>query len=346
MSKLRVIQWTTGKVGKLSLRAILDDPSLELVGVYAHSDDKVGVDAGKLCGRGECGVIATNDVDALLALRADSVIYAPFMADLSHAVRLLESGADVISTNLFLNVGGIAGDVKERLEAAGKRGNSSFYISGINPGWINSIAPALTAVCRDVQSVAIIESANCASYESPETWLTMGMSMKEATPQVIESARNWLIIFRDAVMRVAEGLDIKLDDLEFDIEFATAARKIDLGWFVMDKDTHAAVRAYWNGKVNGSIVVQSKITWYLTKELNQNWEIDDDHYHLVVKGEPDVDARIRFTAPKHWGNHEWDIMTALPAVNAIRQVREARPGVLGVRDVGLPYAPVGRWLAR
>ena len=32
MQKLRVIQWTTGKVGKMSLRAILDDPRLELVG--------------------------------------------------------------------------------------------------------------------------------------------------------------------------------------------------------------------------------------------------------------------------------------------------------------------------
>ena len=83
MDKLRVLQWTTGKVGKLALRAILDDPRLELVGVYAHSPDKAGVDAGALCGRPDCGVEATNDVDALLALKADSVLYAPFEADLA-----------------------------------------------------------------------------------------------------------------------------------------------------------------------------------------------------------------------------------------------------------------------
>ena len=40
MKQLRVIQWTTGKVGKLSLRGVLDDPRLELVGVYAYSDEK------------------------------------------------------------------------------------------------------------------------------------------------------------------------------------------------------------------------------------------------------------------------------------------------------------------
>jgi hypothetical protein len=116
MERLRTIQWTTGKVGKLALRAILDDPRLQLVGVYAYSDDKAGVDAGKLCGRPHCGVPATRDVDALIALAADTVIYTPFMADLSHVVKLLESGLDVISTNLFLNVGGIQGKVKNSLK--------------------------------------------------------------------------------------------------------------------------------------------------------------------------------------------------------------------------------------
>jgi hypothetical protein len=57
------------------------------------------------------------------------------MADLSHAVRLLENGCDVISTNLFLNVGGIQGEVKQQLEAACRRGKSSLYITGISPGW-------------------------------------------------------------------------------------------------------------------------------------------------------------------------------------------------------------------
>jgi len=104
MDRLRVIQWTTGKVGKLSTRGILDDPRLELVGVYAYSDEKSGADAGTLCGRPESGVRATTDIDALIALRADAVIYTPFMADVEHAARLLESGLDVVSTNLFLNV--------------------------------------------------------------------------------------------------------------------------------------------------------------------------------------------------------------------------------------------------
>ena len=343
MNKLRVVQWTTGKVGKLSLRGILDDPRLELAGVYAFSGDKAGLDAGKLCGRPECGVLATNDIDSIIATGADSVIYTPFMADMSHVIELLQSGMDVISTNLFLNVGGIQGEVQQQLEAACQRGGSSLFITGVNPGWINSVTTAMTAVCRGVDMVSISETANCATYESKETWLAMGMSLPSATPEVIATARAWLMSFHDAVQRMAAALHYKLDDVEFFIEFATVSQKVDLGWFCMEKDTNGAVRGGWNGKVNGRTVVQSKVTWYLTKHLNEGWEFHDDHYHLLIKGEPEVNARIRFIPPQSWGNHEWDTMTAMPAVNAIFNVHAARPGILGLMDVGLPSAPAGLW---
>ena len=65
----RVVQWTTGNVGKSSVKAIAANPTLELVGCYAWSPDKVGRDVGELCGIEPLGVTATDDVDALLALK-------------------------------------------------------------------------------------------------------------------------------------------------------------------------------------------------------------------------------------------------------------------------------------
>lgn len=346
MEKLRVIQWTTGKVGKLATRAILDDPRLELVGMYAYSPDKVGKDAGALCGRADTGITASSDIDALLALKADTVIYTPFMADLSHAIRLLENGSDIISTNLFMNLGGVQGDVREQLEAACKRGNASLFISGINPGWVNSIAVALTAVCRRIDCVAVTESANCAVYESVETWTILGMGQPEASAEVIQSARDWMVMFRDTVFRMAEALGYTLDDAVLDVDYAKAAEDIDLGWFRMGKGTNAALRATWSGKVNGKTVLQNTVVWYLTKKLQEAWELDDDQYHIAVKGDPDLNMRLRFTPPEHWKNHDWDTLTALPAVSSAFAVKSARPGVLGVMDVGLPAAPAGVWTSK
>ncbi|GGC09441.1 dihydrodipicolinate reductase [Novosphingobium endophyticum] len=345
MDKLRVIQWTTGKVGKHSLRAILDDPRLELAGCYAWSEAKKGVDAGELCGRPATGIMATNDIEDLIALGADTVLYTPFEADLDQAVRLLESGLDVVSTNLFLNVGGIRGEVKERLEAACKKGNSSLYVTGINPGWINAMIASFTAICRDVESVSITESADCSVYESVETWGFLGMGEAGGmTDELMGRAQAWLILFRDAVERIGDALGVTFDDVEFFCEYATAAEKVDLGWFCMEKGTNAALRGGWNGKVGGRTVVSITVVWYLAKKLAEGWDIDEDQYHLVVKGEPGIDSRIRLTPAEHWKNHDWDIMTALPAVSAVPQIKAARSGVLGITDVGLPVAPVGEWL--
>lgn len=344
METLRVIQWTTGKVGKLSTRGILDDPRLDLVGVFAYSDEKAGIDAGTLCGRPETGVLATTDIDALIALGADTVIYTPFMADVEHACRLLESGLDVISTNLFLNVGGIQGETKQRLADACQRGDSSLYITGVNPGWINTMTAAMTAVCRDVEMVSVSESANVSVYESAETWQALGFGLPQATPEVIEMAKMWLSTFHDSVQRMAVALRHTLDDMEFFIEYATASETVDLGWLRIGKDCIAAIRAGWNGKANGEIVVQSNVAWYLTKHLNEQWEFDDDHYHVVIKGEPEVQTRIRFIPPETWGNHEWDTMTAMPAVNSAFDVAAAPTGILTLHDVGLASAPAGVWL--
>lgn len=344
MDKKRVIQWTTGKVGKLALRGIIDDPRLELVGVYAYSPEKAGQDAGDLCGRPKTGVLSTNDVDALAALGADAVIYTPFMADLDQTCKMLESGADVLSTNLFSNVGGVQGATKERLEAACKKGGSSFFVTGVSPGWINAFASSMTAVCRDVQAVEIYEMADCTVYESAETWKAMGMGVPKASPEALATAQSWLMSFYDALNRIAAALEIKLDDLEFFIEHATASERIDLGWFVMEKDTNAAMRAGWNGKVNGKTVVKFQLDWYLSKKLNQGWSFAEDQYNILIKGEPDIQLKMKFVPPKHWGNHEWDTMTAMPAVNAVFDIAKARPGVLGLKDIGLPTAPVGPWL--
>ena len=52
----RVVQWTTGNVGRRSVLAVLENPALELVGCYAWSAGKAGHDVGELCGVGPVGV--------------------------------------------------------------------------------------------------------------------------------------------------------------------------------------------------------------------------------------------------------------------------------------------------
>ena len=204
---------------------------------------------------------------------------------------------------------------------------------------------AMTAVCRDVQSIEISETADVSVYESKETWEMMGMAQGEASAEVLAIAQAAMVSFRDAVRRIAEGLGWTLEEIEFSADYATASKDVDLGFMTIPKDTHGAIRCGWHGRIAGRTVVHMQAIWFLTTELNEGWKRPDEHYHVVVKGEPTVDTHIQFIPPESWGNHDWDTMTAMPAVNACFDIVAAKPGVLTLRDMGLPAAPAGVWSA-
>src|SRR5262249_37506966 len=146
MVTLRVVQWTTGNVGKQSVVAIAANPGLELVGCFAWSPDKVGRDVGELCGLHPLGVRATNDIDTLLALRPDCVVYNPMWPSTDELVRILAAGVNVVSTAAFIN-GRRLGPDRKRLVDACERGGSSLFGTGVSPGFIELLSIVVAGVC-------------------------------------------------------------------------------------------------------------------------------------------------------------------------------------------------------
>lgn len=140
----RVIQFSTGNVGRHSLRAIIGRPDLELVGVHASSAEKVGRDAGELCGLDHAtGITATDDVDALVALGADCVVYTSQgetrpMEAIDQMAKFLAAGTNVVGTSMvWLVTPRHAEDwLRVPLEQACATGNTSLYINGIDPGFL------------------------------------------------------------------------------------------------------------------------------------------------------------------------------------------------------------------
>lgn len=79
---IRVVEWTTGQVARAAVRAVLAQQELELVGCYAWSPRKVGKDVGELCELPPLGVTATDDIEAIIALNPDVVLYMPMLPDI------------------------------------------------------------------------------------------------------------------------------------------------------------------------------------------------------------------------------------------------------------------------
>src|SRR6476659_7245090 len=114
----RIVQWATGNQGVEAIRAILDHPDLELVGAKVYGEDKEGADAAVLAGRGPCGVLATRDVDQVLALGADCVCYFPRLTSLDEVCAILASGANVVTTAFLFHPRSLPAEDLARLEAA------------------------------------------------------------------------------------------------------------------------------------------------------------------------------------------------------------------------------------
>lgn len=173
--KLRVIQWATGNVGRHAVAAVHDHPDLELVGARVYSDAKAGRDVGEICGIGEIGVTATNDVDEIIALDADCVLYMaqgdwnPPVA-LDDVCRLLASGKNVVSTAVtaWIYPDSAGDEVVQRLEAACQQGKTSFHGTGIQPGWAAEVLPlTMSGLFRRVDSLLVQELMDYSTYNVP-----------------------------------------------------------------------------------------------------------------------------------------------------------------------------------
>jgi hypothetical protein len=338
---LRVVQWTTGNVGRRALRAIAANPQLELVGLYAWSADKVGRDAGELAGIEKLGVAATNDADALIDLAPDCVSYTPMWPNVDELVKILESGINVVATAAFITGHSFGQAQRQRLEEACQRGRASLFGSGMNPGFANLLGLVSAGICDRIDKISVLESVDSSGYNSPETEIPIGFTHSITNPELPQMVRKGTAVFEDAVYMMADALGIDLDGVECEAGFAAATRDIDLGYMKIEEGCVAGVEASWQGRVGGQTVIDLKVRWRKGQHIEPDWPLE--HGYLVeVEGQPCVRTKLEIRPPKGFVAKSFEdfmqlgmIMTALPAVNAIPAVCEAPPGIHTYVDLPL-----------
>jgi hypothetical protein len=335
------VQWTTGNVGKQSVAAVVANPGLELVGCYAWSSDKVGRDVGELCGLDPVGVTATDDVDALLALEPDCVLYNPMWPSADEMVRILEGGVDVLTTAAFINGNRLGAD-RDRLVAACERGGASLFGSGISPGWAELFALTAAGISDRIDAIVVNEEAYTTFYDSPDTERPAGFGRPIHDPDLAAMTAEGTAVFGEAVALVADALGVELDEIVCESEHAATKVDLDLGSWQIPAGCVAGVAASWQGRVGGRNVVELNVRWKKADDLEPNWEIKDG-YVIEVRGRPTVTVTLDFLPPPDFEAETMEdfmvighIMTAMPVVNAIPAVVAARPGIVTYNDIGPP----------
>ncbi len=346
----RVVQWTTGNVGKSSVQAIVANSTLELVGCYAWSPEKVGRDVGELCGIAPLGLAATDDVDALLALKPDCVVYNPMWLDTDELVRILSAGANVVATAAFIT-GHNLGPGRERIAEACRRGGSTMFGTGVSPGFAELLAIVSATICDRVDKITVNEAADTTYYDSPATEIPVGFGKPIDHPDLQAMTAQGTAVFGEAVRLIADALGVELDHVGCEAEYAQTTADLDLGSWTIPAGCVAGVAASWKGSVGDRVVVELNVLWRKGQTLEPDWKIEQDGWVIQIDGRPTVTLNVGFLPPPDFEAETiadfmvlGHIMTAAPPLNAIPAVVAAAPGIATYNDLALvlPRGTVSR----
>lgn len=341
---IRVVHWGTGQTGRLALQGVIGHPDLELVGVVVQRPENAGRDAGDLCDRPKTGVVATGSIEEALALKPDCMSYfGSGMADAASGVetiaRFLEAGVNVVTTSFgsLIHPDYAPAPLRERVAGACKAGGSSFFATGIEPGYASDILPLVLLSATDrIDEVRVIEIANYARYGveySQREVFGFGKPM-DHTPILFQGeylAGTWAPV----VKHLAHELGVELDGIRQWHEFGATSRDLDTAFGKVEAGTIGAVRFAVEGMYGGKVLTALEHVNFLSGEMPEHWPRaalgKDTVYRIEIAGRPSHRCEIALDFVD--GEEHGLIGTAMRAVNGIPATVAAAPGLLGANEV-------------
>ena len=342
--RLRVIQWATGNIGTRALRAVIEHPELDLVGLLVNDPAKAGRDAGELCGVAPVGIAATISVEEIVALDADCVLYMRQGTDIGELGRLLASGKNVVTTRGdFHHRASMDPAVRAEIEAACAAGGTSIHSTGSSPGFVTeALAFPLLSLSRRLDCLTIDEFANMESRNSPDLLFNVMGYAEPMRPFDQRRAEHLKGDFGSSLAQVAEAAGIAVERWEAFGELAGATRDLTIAAGTIPQGTVAAQRVTIQGLRGGNPVLRFRANWYCSREIDQpDWELRESGWRVRVEGDTPLDVSITFpVAPEAYPAFTPGL-TAHRAVNAVAAVCAAPPGIRTTADLPQVIARLG-----
>ena len=339
---LRVVQWATGGLGVAAIKGVLEHPDLELAGCWVHSEAKSGKDVGEIVGTQALGVTATNDVDAILALDADAVIYAPLIANPDEVQKLLRSGKNVVTPVGWLYPSERSG---ASLRAAALEGNVTLHGTGIAPGGISEKFPlVLSVMSTGVTYIRAEEFSDLRTYGAPDVLrdvMGFGDTPEKALTGPMQKMLDsgFIQAARMCVDKIGFNADPKVRATQ---EIAVATAPIDSPLGVIEPGQVAARKFHWEALVGEEVVVRITVNWFMGQEnLDPAWSFGPagERYEMEVKGNPDFTVVVKGFQPETveegLESNNGVVATAAHCVNSIPAVCAAPPGIATYLDLPL-----------
>ena len=341
--KYRIIQWCTGVVGSAALKHFIENPCIELVGVLVTNPEKVGKDAGDLVGLPKTGVLATNDVEKIIALDADGVHFAPIVTDVDMICRLLRSGKNVASVaGPFLPNKWFQAE-SEKIEAACREGGTSYHGCGVHPGFSGDILPlTLARLMNRIDHIQVTEFID--KVKNPMIYTEMmgfGANPEELLAKPRRAPTTWRYFYQSLEM-IATALGKEIEDVTSKFEIARATKDIPYtlgegrtGGGVIKTGTVGGQHYEWTAIVDGKPLITYHFYWSMGADIEPQWDIDS-RYQVTIDGDPPLELRL-MARPDADGTRPFLGLpwTGILGATALPAVCDAKPGVVTHIDLGV-----------
>lgn len=347
----RLIAWGTGAIGTELLTAIIDHRSdLRIVGARVYSQDKNGADVGTLAGRDPIGVTATTDVEAVLALDADCVLYTPRNTDIDEVCAILASGKNVVTTAFLFHPRRIDPADREKVEQACRAGGVSVHGSGLNPGNLSGVLPlALTGMSRTIDRITLQERADWSFYDS--TSITFdNMAFGEPVESISPTSTDFLAfnsgIFSNEVWLLADALNADIDEVTATVDAVAAREDHQIFDHLLRAGTTAGQRWRWAGRRGGETLIEIEALWTVGGEYPAHWPKPPHGWTLTIDGDPSMRTHFLVMAGNPGASmaehvQASNVATAMQILNAVPAVCAAAPGFATMADLPLIRSGAG-----
>jgi hypothetical protein len=322
--RIRVIQYGLGPIGSAVARHVAERSGLALVGAVDIDPAKVGKDAGEVIGLDRPLGFAVSETLAqvLAGTGADVVIHTTssyFDLFKGQIIEILEAGLDIVSTAEELSFPWLAhSEEAAEVDAVAKRVGKTVLGTGVNPGFIMDALPlSLTAICQRVDHIDVTRIINASTRRGPfQAKIGSGLTVDEFRAKMA-AGRMGHVGLPESVGMVFDTLGKTLVRYESEVEPVVAERLVKTDYFEVQPGWVRGLKQVARGFTERGEFMS--LTFIAALEAGKDGDT------VRITGKPNLEVALKGT--------NGDIATVAIAVNAVRRVQEASPGLVTMRDL-------------
>lgn len=213
-------------------------------------------------------------------------------------------------------------ELSNKLDELCKNHNIACLGTGINPGFLMDYLPSvLSSVCKNVEQVTVERIQDATPRRIPfQKKIGAGLDLEAFRAKELEGTLRHVGL-QESIYLLANSLGFKLDRVTEDLQPVISLKDITTSHLEIKEGDARGVEQIGYGYQNGAC----KVKMHFKAAIGEERSFDK----VTIKGTPSFSSEID-------GGVNGDIATCAIAINSLKSILKAPPGLHTMSDIGVP----------